>query len=239
MTLTPPTAILGVALLMFSMSLSGSSQAQSSVADCKVGTRAAATGFWTWQPDSQVNAYILQSDFSKEEIPYLMRPIQLWDAVWQSTQSKVRLTYAGTTLTPRECENCLTISRGNVHNKKTRHGSEIRAFGVNGSRIIHHAFIVIDPRLKTFESLTNAMAHELGHSFGLQDCYNCKDRSTVMLKFSGFNASTGMEGPTGCDVAQVKKAYAELKQRYRPVVVQEDEGEEGVLDDTPLVIPEP
>ena len=217
----------------------GNSDAQITGGDCRVGSRAAATGFWTWPPDTRVYVYVLETDFSKEEIPSLTKPIQLWDAVSEKTQSKVRLVYAGTTLSPRDCENCLTILRGKIHNKKTRHGGEIRALGINGTRIIHHASIVIDPQMKTSESLASAVAHELGHSFGLQDCYNCKDRTTVMLKFSGFSASNGLEGPTGCDVVQVSKAYAELRQRYRPLVVHEDEGEEGEEDDTPLVIPEP
>ena len=30
---------------------------------------------------------------------------------------------------------------------------------------------------------TNALAHELGHSFGLLDCYSCKTQSTVMIRF--------------------------------------------------------
>ena len=227
------------AMLFLLTGLSGTTPSQIRVADCKVGSRAVATGFWTWQPDTRVYVYVLQDNFSKEEISSLRTPIQLWDAVSEATESKVRLTYAGTTLTPVECENCLTILRGNVHNDKTRHGGEIRAFGINGTRIIHHASIVIDPRMKTSASLKSALAHELGHSFGLKDCYDCKDRSTVMIKFSGLSLSNGVEGPTGCDVTQVRKAYIELKKRYRPIAVHEDEGEEGVLDDTPLVIPEP
>ena len=231
--------ILGFATLFVLTGLTATTRAQIRVADCKVGSRAAATGFWTWQPDTRVYVYVLQNEFSKEEISSLITPIQLWDAVSEATGSKVRLSYAGTTPAPLECENCLTILRGAVHNKKTHHGGEIRAFGINGTRIIHHASIVIDPRMNTSESLKSAVAHELGHSFGLQDCYDCNDRSTVMAKFGGFSLSNGLEGPTGCDVTQVTKAYIELKKRYRPVVVQEDEGEEGEVDDTPLVIPEP
>ncbi|HKO42878.1 MAG TPA: hypothetical protein VJU84_06300 [Pyrinomonadaceae bacterium] len=231
--------LLWFATLFLLTGLTGTTRAQIRVADCKVGSRAAATGFWTWQPDTRVYVYVLQNAFSKEEISSLITPIQLWDAVSEVAESKVRLTYAGTTPVPLECENCLTILRGNVHKDKARHGGEIRAFGINGTRIIHHASIVIDPRMNTSESLKSAVAHELGHSFGLQDCYDCKDRSTVMIKFGGFNLSNRLEGPTGCDVTQVRKAYIELKKRYRPVVVQEDEGEEGVPDDTPLVIPEP
>jgi hypothetical protein len=226
-------------MLLQVTSLTGTTAAQTRVNDCKIGSRAAATGFWTWPPDSQIYVFVLQHDFSKEEISFLSRPIKTWDAVSETTESKVRLTYAGPTVAPRDCENCLTLLRGNVHNNKSRHGGEIRAFGINGTRIIHHASIVIDPRMKTSESLASAVAHELGHSFGLQDCYNCKDRSTVMIKFSGFSVSNGLEGPTGCDVAQVRKAYTELRLRYPPNVVHVDEGEEPVPDDTPLVIPEP
>ena len=231
--------ILGLATLFLLTGVTGTTQAQIRAADCKVGSRAAATGFWTWQPDTRVYVYVMQNDFSKEEISSLITPMQLWDAASEATESKVRLTYAGTTLTTRECENCLTILRGDVHNQPTHHGGEIRAFGINGTRIIHHASIVIDPKMNTSASLKSAVAHELGHSFGLQDCYDCKDRSTVMIKFGGFSLSNGLEGPTGCDVTQVRRAYIELKKRYRPVVVKEDEGEEGEPDDTPLVIPEP
>lgn len=231
--------ILWFAMLLLVTGLTGTTPAQTRVNDCKVESRAAATGFWTWPPDSQIYVFVLQNDFSKEEISFLSRPIKMWDAVSETTESKVRLTYAGSTVAPRDCENCLTLLRGNVHNNKSRHGGEIRAFGIKGTRIIHHASIVIDPRMKTSESLASAVAHELGHSFGLQDCYNCKDSSTVMIKFSGFSVSNRLEGPTGCDVAQVKKAYAELKLRYRPAVVHVDEGEEPVPDDTPLVIPAP
>ena len=231
--------ILWFAILLLLASLAKTSQGQTRPTECKVGSRAAATGFWTWPPDSQIYVFVLQNDFSKEEISFLTKPIKMWDAVSETTDSKVRLTYAGPTITPRDCENCLTLLRGKVHNDKTRHGGEITAFGINGTRIIHHAFVVIDPRMKTSASLMSAVAHELGHSFGLQDCYNCKDRSTVMLGFSGFSVSNELEGPTGCDVVQVKKAYAELRLRYRPVVVHVDEGEEPVPDDTPLVIPEP
>ena len=231
--------ILWFALLFLLTRPTGTIQSQTRLEDCKVGSRAAATGFWTWQPDTRVYVYVVKNDFSKEEIDSLTTPILLWDAVSETTESKVRLTYAGTTPRPLECENCLTVLRGNVHHEKARHGGEIRAFGINGTRIIHHASIVIDPRMKTSASLKSVVAHELGHSFGLQDCYGCKDHSTVMIKFGGFSQSNGVEGPTGCDVTQVRKAYIELKKRYRPVVAKEDEGEEGVPDDTPLVIPEP
>jgi hypothetical protein len=60
-----------------------------------------------------------------------------------------------------------------------------------------------------------------------------------MRQFAALSFSD-TAGPTPCDVAQVRKAYEALALRPAPVaVVPEDEGEEPVPDDTPLVVPEP
>lgn len=215
--------------------------AKSSASPCSVGVRAAAFGFWTWASDTRVKVYILAADFKSEEIPYLLTPLRNWDAVWESTGSRVRLDYEGTTSAPLHCQNCLTIMRGPIFNKKTRHGSEFQAYSEQGNQIVTYAAILIDPALTNPKALTNAVAHELGHSFGLLDCYLCKDRSTVMNKLKSMNASNDMEGPSLCDIAQVRAAYKELRIRVGPAPVEMntpvDEGEEPVEDDTPLVLP--
>jgi hypothetical protein len=208
---------------------------------CVVGLCAPAYGFWIWAPSSRIKVYILAADFSRDEIPFLLAPLQSWDAVWDSSGSRVRFDYQGTTAAPVNCENCLTIMRERVFDKKARHGSELRAHSEQGTQIITYASIVIDPAIINPKALTNAVAHELGHSFGLLDCYNCKDRSTVMNKLKSMNASNEMAGPTLCDVAQVKNAYRELRVRVSPAPVAldsaTDDDEEPVEDDTPLVVP--
>ncbi len=232
-------SISSLLLVTCAIAISGYAQsADAGDANCKIGSRAARTGFWTWAPGSHVKVYILQTDFTSDEIPYLTRPLQLWDAVGASTGSGVRITYAGIAATPLECYNCLTILRSSVFNGRTRHGSEVKAHGVIGTGIINYATISIDPKLES-KTLTNAVAHEIGHSFGLLDCYDCNEGSTVMLKFSGGNKSNGMEGPSGCDIAQVSKAYQQLKLRPSLAAVKEDEGEEPVPDDSPHVLPKP
>lgn len=211
------------------------------VSNCKIGSHAARTGFWKWEPGSNVRVYILQNDFRRDEIPYLTEPLQRWDAVWESTGSRVRLSYAGIASSTKECENCLTIVRSKIYNRKTKHGGEIKAYGIKGSRIIKWATITIDPKLSKSKSLTHAVAHEVGHSFGLLDCYDCKGGSTVMLQFEKIVLSD-IAGPTKCDIAQVRKAYKDLSLSPRPARVAdapEDEGEEPEVDDTPLVIPNP
>jgi hypothetical protein len=205
-----------------------------------VGVQAAAFGFWTWAPETRVRVYILASDFKGDEIPYLLTPLRSWDAVWKSTGSGVRLDYAGTTPMQVTCKNCLTIMRAPIFDRKTRHGGEFRAKSEEGNQIVTYAAILIDPALTNPNSLTNAVAHELGHSFGLLDCYSCKDHSTVMNKLKSMKDSNDMEGPTFCDTAQVRSAYTELRIRVGPAPAANialDDGEEPVADDTPLVLP--
>jgi hypothetical protein len=82
------------------------------------------------------------------------------------------------------------------------------------------------------------------HSFGLLDCYDCERNSTVMVKFKSINVSHENVGPSACDVAQVKTTYlaAAIQSRRSPQpepIVLDDEGEEPVEDDTPVVIRKP
>ena len=210
---------------------------------CKVGVEAAPVGFWTWTPKSAIDVYVLAGDFSDSEVTYLIAPLASWNAVSEATGSRVRFEYKGTTGTPLHRENCLTIKRGQVFDKSNRHLTELQTYSAERNQIMTWAAIVIDPRLTTPKTLTNAMAHELGHSFGLLDCYSCRQGSTVMIQFKGVSVANEMNGPSGCDVAQVKRVYetvaARLKRAPRPKALVNDEGEEPVEDDTPVTVPKP
>lgn len=209
---------------------------------CKIGVQAPAVGFWTWAPGSEVSVYILESEFKENELPFLLAPLNSWNAVSDLTGSKVKFEYKGTTAHSLQCENCLTIQRGLVFDKSRRHLTELITYNAARNRTIIWAHIVIDRLLTSPQTLTNAVAHELGHTFGLLDCYSCKKRSTVMVQFKDANVPNGMDGPSLCDVVQVKTFYhalvAELRRtaRSKPVV---DEGEEPSEDDTPIVVPKP
>ena len=210
---------------------------------CKVGVDAPPVGFWMWAPGSQIKIHVVESDFDETELPFLLAPLELWNAVSAVTGSRVNFEYKGTTETPLYCENCLTIRRGRVFDQSRRHLTELKTYGIPGNKIMTWASIVIDPSLTNHKALTNAMAHELGHSFGLLDCYSCKARSTAMLQFQDVNVSNEMNGPSTCDLAQVKAVYQALathvRNAPRPKALIEDEGEEPVEDDTRVVIPKP
>ena len=210
---------------------------------CRVGVVAAPVGFWTWAPESTINVYIVESDFKPNELEYLLAPLSPWNAVSEATGSRVKFEYKGFVNRPLYCENCLTIVRGPVFDKSKRHLTELRTYSAAKNRIMTWATIVIDPLLTNPKTLTNALIHELGHSFGLLDCYSCKQDSTVMIQFKSVNVSNNMDSPSACDVAQVKLAYqtlaAQLKRVKQTPPLAVDEGEEPVDDDTPVVIRRP
>ena len=228
-------------IILLTTTFTGAAQTRS-ISPCTVGKDSSGYGFWTWAANSTIKVYVVGADFTELELPYLLKPLQNWNAVADATGSNVKFEYLGTIVAPLYCENCMTIMRGRVFDKKKRHATELRTYSAHRDQIMTWAHIVIDPVLTNPKALTNAMAHELGHNFGLVDCYSCKPKSTVMVQFKTINEPNDMEGPTTCDVAQVKAAYLELAVHVRPApVAQEivDEGEEPSDDDTPIVIKKP
>ena len=135
-----------------------------------------APAFWPLDLGSptRVNVYILESNFKAEEIPYVLLALQQWDAAAKLTGSGVTLNYEGITLAPVRCENCLTIMRAPVFNRKTHHAAELMAYKVDGDQATKFAEIRVDSQIPNPTSLTHLLSHELGHGFGLVDCYSCK-----------------------------------------------------------------
>jgi|ERR1041385_383984 hypothetical protein len=226
------------AIVFLLASLSAAGQ----IPKCNVGKDAPAFGFWNWAAGTTVKVYVLEGDFDEGDLRYVLKPLQNWNAAIAATGPRVKFEYAGSTATPLYCENCLTIMRGAVFHKATRHATELNAYSARGDQVLTWAQIRVDHTLTNPGAISNAVAHELGHSLGLLDCYNCKAKSTVMNQFKRFNEPNEMESPTACDIVQVNAAYRELAVGIRPSPVKvglADEGEEPVDDDTPIVVRRP
>lgn len=201
---------------------------------CKVGSNAASFGFSIWAPRSRIKVYLRTKDFGAEETDAVLAPLQSWNAVSNLTGSRVILEYAGQIDEQASCENCLTVMRGKATVRKGYDAlANFRGLATH-DEIIFSAAIVIEPRLKSLKALTDIMAHELGHSFGLRDCYSCKKQSTVMNQFDDFGTPNDLPAPSTCDIAQVAAAYRRAPAPVK-VVPPIDEGEEPIDDDTPIV----
>jgi hypothetical protein len=242
------TLLLTLCLLIGSIAHSTAQSARSE-GICKIGETAPSIGSWTWAPNSRVEVYIRLQDFAADEVPAMLTAVQNWDASASENGSEVRFEYKGTVDEAKTCSNCLTIFRGKVADR--RHGAELQAFSKRNDQIIDYAWIIIDPSYKKSTTLMSIVAHELGHSLGLLDCFGCQRGSSAM---SGFNTtarlfqikvadwSNGITGPTSCDAGQVKEAYKELRNGVRPAPTvtplrPADEGEEPEEDDTSIVLP--
>jgi hypothetical protein len=207
-------------------------------APCVAGRTAAPTGFWTWPANSHVNIYLREPDFSEEYVAAVKIAVGNWDAAAVENGSNVHFTFHGLTHETKTAHGDLTIVRGDIYNKKIRHLAVLEAHSLRNNQLIDYALVIVDLRVKNPEVLTNVMAHELGHSLGLLDCYECSRKSTAMSLLKTGTETNGIQGPTACDTLSVLAAYRELARHVgqapmvQPAV---DEGQEPEADDTPVV----
>jgi hypothetical protein len=134
----------------------------------------------------------------------------------------------------------MTIIRGPVFEKKVKHLALLEAHSLRSDQLIDYALVIVDLRVKNPDVLTNVMAHEIGHSLGLLDCYACKGNTTAMRLLKAATETNGIEGPTPCDKMAVLAAYRELALHVgrAPTAKPEvDEGEEPEADNTPIIRP--
>ncbi len=68
------------------------------------------------------------------------------------------------------------------------------------------AVCTIDRRVTEPAALSNVMAHEIGHTFGLAECDDCPAGRSVMTRYSGdYNdTNTGRNAPSDCDNTAVR-----------------------------------
>jgi hypothetical protein len=207
---------------------------------CVIGHTAAPTGFWTWPANSHVNIYLREPDFTPDYVSAIKIAVENWDAVAVETGSNVHFSFKGLTRETKTTKGDMTIIRGDVFEKKVKHLALLEAHSLRSDQLIDYALVIVDFRVKNPEVLTNVMAHEIGHSLGLLDCYACKGNTTAMRLLKAATETNGIEGPTPCDKMAVLAAYRELALHVRraPTTKSEvDEGEEPEADNTPIIRP--
>lgn len=65
----------------------------------------------------------------------------------------------------------------------------------------------VDPGVTNCTALQEAVAHEIGHMYGLDDCPNCCAGTSVMTGYNSLNdIRSGMVSPSSCDVAAATQA---------------------------------
>ncbi len=179
-------------------------------APCIVGRTAPPIGFWSWPANTRISVYLRTPDFSASDVQFVQTAVENWDANATANRSNVHFIFQGLTGDTKTGQWELTIVRHKVYDKHSRHLALLEAHSRKSDQSIDYALMLVDPLVKDPGKLTNVVAHELGHSLGLLDCYACEQQSTAMGLLNAGSGSNGIDGPTICDQQGVMSAYESL-----------------------------
>lgn len=177
---------------------------------CKTNLNAPPTGAYFWSPDTPVKVYFAKSAFTAEQRKALLETMETWTREAGRIGTGIRFSYAGDSAGLANCQNCLTITSGEVYKTNPRHYAYFMPSRWNGS-FLASAWIELDLNTTNPTVLQGFMAHELAHSMGLGDCPTCKKRKTIMNGFPGINRGNGSISPSQCDLEVVRELYREQR----------------------------
>lgn len=147
----------------------------------------------SWPAGTTVTVYI---DPAFSQIPGGVQAIRDAFTNWSNAAgSGVTFTYSST---PVSGQNTYTVNQQEPSLGPNFQGET--GGGTSGGHR-YNAFSNINPGVTNASALTQAMSHELGHTFGLADASaNCQNGGSAMNLATSINDSTrGANGPTDCD----------------------------------------
>jgi hypothetical protein len=171
---------------------------------CQPGKTSAEALGWRWKPGTTVRIEYRQGDFNTLEVAALSRGVNGWNLALAETESYVVfIVDPGPDSVPRMGPSIL-VQRG-VPKGRERVGELSFHSVLNRSAKLS---LTISPVVTDLDALTSLMTHEIGHSMGLADCYECRRGTTAMAAFKGKNKGNDVYEPSECDRYVVAAGYA-------------------------------
>lgn len=170
---------------------------------CRAGKTSTEAFGWRWRPGARVRVYYLKDNFSREETAAFTRAVDNWNAGLREIGSQVVFAAVGERETIAEDDASITVLRG-VPKGKDRLG-QLKLYSMSNG--VMRATMIISPAVTDLDALTSLMAHELGHSVGLGDCYGCRRGTTTMAAFKESNEGNDVYAPSECDKYVVAQGY--------------------------------
>ncbi|HYJ46970.1 MAG TPA: hypothetical protein VEV81_10185 [Pyrinomonadaceae bacterium] len=177
--------------------------AASNQKQCRPGKTSTEAAGWRWERATVVHVYYLKGSFSQAERDALGRAVRSWDSALSGTEARVRFVIGGERESLAEENASLTVLRG-IPRGKDRVG-QIRLYTLSNGVV--YAAVTVSPAVTDPAALTSLMAHELGHSLGLADCYGCERGTTAMAAFRSDNKGNDVYEPSECDKYVVAAGY--------------------------------
>ena len=174
---------------------------------CKTRKSAPPVSLYVWPPDTTVQVYFMRGLFTSEQRQMLVAAMKDWNHGAQKIGAGVSFKDAGETGHRVSCKQCLTIARKNPKVKDNHFYATFYPVDYQRNGWLNSAWIEFSPATTDPKALQGYMAHELGHSLGLDNCPSCGDRKSIMNSFPAVNRHNGLLSPSHCDLEVVRKIY--------------------------------
>ena len=170
---------------------------------CRPGKTSTEALGWRWKPNTHVRLYYLKSNFSGTETEALSRAVNNWNNALREIDSRIVFINGGERESVVEDDASIMVMRG-IPKGKERLG-EIKFYSMSNG--VNRMVVTISPVVTDLNALTSLMAHEIGHSLGLADCYGCRRGTTTMAAFKDDNKGNDVYEPSECDKYIVATGY--------------------------------
>lgn len=201
---------------MIVLLLQSAAAGQNQRSDCKTNRNAPPIGFYAWPSDARVKVYFVRGMFTTDQRQALLRAMDIWSQASKRNGAGVAFIYAGESDSADSCNDCLTITRREIHKKDPKHYAFFYPMSVLNGRVLRSAWIELDTATTEPKAVEGFMAHELGHGMGLWDCVNCKKNQTIMKGFPGVNKNNGLIAPSTCDLEVMREVFEKQRTANPP-----------------------
>ncbi len=185
---------------------------------CKPGKTSTEILGWRWKPATRVRIYYLKNNFNAAETAALSRAVDNWNKALREIASRIVFTIEGERESVVEDNASVTVLRG-IPKGKDRVG-QLRFYSMSNG--VMRATMILSPSVTDLDALTSLMIHEIGHSLGLADCYECKRGTTAMSAFKGENKGNDVYEPSECDKYVVAAGFAgEMNEQARIALTEQ------------------
>ena len=178
----PNTSLLAAALAVLIVSIGVGSFSLAQDVPCSVPAPLARTNGASWPKGTHVNVIINPTDFPSNEE---QAAIKAAFTTWQNANVNSGVTFGFTTGTqpaPGSEINTYYVARGNTATGGNTNIGYSGSPSTSGNKT-QSAVTIVDSTMTRSSTITNMMVHEIGHTFGLDDCLSCTQGSTIMSTY--------------------------------------------------------